>query len=251
MRGTMKTIAIYSPKGGVGKTTLAVNLAWCASQLSSRRTLLWELDPQGAAAYLLRCAPDQRERAQGLFDKSVKPETLIRRSSYERLDLLAADRSLVALDGFLRTLERRKRLARLLEGLATAYDRVILDCPPVLNELSEQIFRAADVLIIPLSPSPLAERALDNVRSHLAQSYKKHPPILPVLSMVDRRRSLHRTAMDDHPDWPVIPMASQMEQVSVRRAPLGSFDSTSPAAKAVVALWTGIERKLAERRSED
>jgi chromosome partitioning protein len=242
----MKTIAIYSPKGGVGKTTLAVNLGWCSSQLSSRQTLVWELDPQGAAAFLLRCAPDQRQRAQALFDYSVAPDSLICNTPFAALDLLPADRSLDALDGFLRALDRRKRLAKLTASLRTRYDRVILDCPPVLNEVSDQVFRAVDVLIIPLSPSPLARRALDDVRGHLARTFKKHPPILPVFTMVDRRRALHRAALEQQPDWPVIPMASQMEQVAVRRAPLGSFDRTSSAAKAVTALWSGIERKLVE-----
>lgn len=242
----MKTIAVYSPKGGVGKTTLAVNLAWCASQQSQRATLLWELDPQGAASFVLKCTPDQRERARALFDRSVSPESLIRKTAFAGLDLLVADRSLETLDGFLRTLERRKRLAKLIANLRMHYDRVILDCPPVRNVVSEQIFRAADVILVPLSPSPLAWHALEGVRSHLAQTFRKHPPILPVFSMVDRRRTLHRTVLEEQPDWPVIPMSSQMEQVAVRRAPLGSFDRTSAAAKAVAALWAGVERRLSE-----
>jgi cellulose biosynthesis protein BcsQ len=241
----MRTIAVYSVKGGVGKTTIAANLAWSSAHQSSRHTLLWDLDPQGGAGFLFGVDADARARAGRLFDKSINPASLICATVTERLDLLPADRSLRSLDGLLATLGKRKRLARLTEALAPSYDRIILDCPPVLNEISQQIFRAADVIIVPLSPSPLARRALEMIRDELAQELKTHAPILPVFSMIDRRRSLHRDACAAEPDWPVIPMASTVEQMAARRAPLGSFDRTSPAAQAFTALWTGIERKLA------
>ena len=84
---------------------------------------------------------------------------------------------------------KRKRLARLTQELALDYPRIVLDCPPVMNELSAQIIRAADLVIVPLPPSPLSARALDFVVSEIAGAGKKHPPILPVLSMLDLRRA--------------------------------------------------------------
>ena len=69
--------------------------------------------------------------------------------------------------------------------------------------------------------------------------------MLPVLSMVDRRRSLHRAAMEANPGWPVIPWSSAIEQCAVRRAPVGTFARSSPGARCIAALWQGIERKLA------
>jgi chromosome partitioning protein len=65
--------------------------------------------------------------------------------------------------------------------------------------------------------------------------------------MVDGRRSLHRAAREDHPDWPVIPMASAVEQCAVRHLAVGQFAPTSPAAKGFGQLWTSIERKLAKQ----
>jgi chromosome partitioning protein len=241
----MATIAVYSLKGGVGKTTLAVNLAWSAATVSSRRTLLWDLDPQAASSWLLGSEAQAKDNAQAIFAKDVAPEKLIARTAFERLDILAADTSLRSLDRFFFELGKRKRLAKLLAGLNKRYDRIVLDCPPGLTETSEQVMRAADLILVPVIPSPLSRRALADVVAHLDRTNGGHAPILPVFSMVDRRRALHKAATDEHPAWPTIPMASAVEQMSVRRAPVGSFAARSPAGEAFAALWTGVERKLA------
>ena len=151
------------------------------------------------------------------------------------------------LDRLFFELGKKKRLARLIEGLGKDYDRIILDCPPGLTETSEQVLRAADVIVVPVIPSPLSQRALGEVARYLMQRGDKHPPILPVYSMVDRRRSLHRKALEENPLWPVVPMASAVEQMSSRRKPLGEFAGTTPAAKEFSRLWQAIEKKLAKR----
>ncbi|MEG3178154.1 ParA family protein [Sphingomonas sp. RB3P16] len=240
----MSTIAIYSLKGGVGKTTLTVNLAWCAATLSSRRTLLWDLDPQAASSFLLSTPAARgkaRDQAQSVFAKDVEPEKLIERTTVERLDLLAADASLRGLDLLFHELDKKKRLQKLLVGLRKTYDRVLLDCPPGLTETSDQVMRAADLIVVPVIPSPLSERALAEVTKHLGSKVQ----LMPVHSMVDRRRKLHAEALARHPDRPVIPMASQVEQVTVRRAAVGSFAPRSAGAQAFAQLWQAIERRLA------
>jgi chromosome partitioning protein len=243
----MAVIAVYSLKGGVGKTTLAVNLAWSAATLSARRTLLWDLDPQGAASYLLGSEIKAKGAAQSVFTKDVPPGKLTTATMTERLDLLAADSSLRQLDHALFSLGKKKRLAKLLEGLTKSYDRVVLDCPPGLTETSEQVMRAADVIIVPVIPTPLSQRALDDVIAHLDREHKGHGPVLPVFSMVDRRRGLHRAMLEAVPQWPVIPMASAVEQMAVHRAPVGSFAARSSAGEAFASLWRGVEKKLAKR----
>ena len=85
---------------------------------------------------------------------------------------------------------------------------------------------------------------MGEVARYLVERGGAHAPILPVYSMVDRRRSLHRKALDEHPGWPAIPMASMIEQMTVRRKPLGSFAPNSPPAKDFAALWTTVERLL-------
>ena len=176
--------------------------------------------------------------------QEVEPDELVQPTAYPNLAVLPADASLRALDAALLKLGKRRRLARLIERLDKDYRRIVLDCPPVLNEVSAQIMRAADVVIVPLTPSLLSLRALDQIRADLVDNHKHHPPLLPVLSMIDRRRASHRAAIAEHPDWPVIPMASAVEQMAARQAPVGAFAPASAAAAAFARLWAGIEARL-------
>ncbi|MBY0583226.1 MAG: AAA family ATPase [Sphingomonas sp.] len=238
----MATIAIYSLKGGVGKTTLAVNLAWCAATLSSRRTLLWDLDPQAASTFLLSDRKP-KETAQSVFTKDVEPSKLVRKTSFQRLDLIGADASLRGLDILFHEIDKKKLLAKLLTSLRKEYDRIILDCPPGLTETSDQVMRAADLIVVPVIPSPLSERALEGVIERLGNK----APIMPVHAMVDRRRKLHADAIARYPDWPVIPMASVIEQMAAKRAPVGSFAARAAAAQAFAHTWQAIEKRLAAK----
>jgi chromosome partitioning protein len=240
----MTSIAIYSVKGGVGKTTLAVNLAWCASAISRRKTLLWDLDAANGSGFLLGIDPRKKRSADSIFADGSDPTKLIQPTAYSGLDLLPADESIRALDRQLDRLGKKKRLAKLTALLAKDYDRVIFDCPPVLNELSAQVIRAADLVIVPLPPSPLSARAFEVVVEEVRGQGKGHPPILPVLSMLDLRRTLHKDARAANPKWPAIPLASAVEQCAALRQPVGTFAPRSPAARAIAQLWTAIERKL-------
>jgi cellulose biosynthesis protein BcsQ len=242
----MAVIAVYSAKGGVGKTTIAANLAWCSAQVPSRCTLLWDLDPADGAGFMFALETRRKRQARSLFAGDVPPHALIQPSPYAGLDLLPSDSSLRELDGLLLRMGQRHRLATLSRQLERTYDRLILDCPPLLNELSAQVVRAATLVIVPLPPSPLAARAFDMVVEEIRRHTKRVPPILPVLSMIDRRRSLHLKAVAANPAWPVIPMVSALEQCAVQRRPVGAMAPGSAAAMALCGLWDGIERKLAQ-----
>ena len=242
----MASIAVYSVKGGVGKTTFSVNLAWCAASISRRKTLLWDLDPSNGSGFLLDIDPKKKRTAESVFSADREPSKLIQKTDYDNLELLPADESIRTLDRQFNMLGKKRRLAKITEALEKKYDRIIFDCPPVLNEVSTQVMRAADLVIVPLPPSPLSTRAFEIVVEEVRGSGKGHPPILPVLSMVDMRRSLHREAREANSKWPVVPLASAIEQCAVERKPVGAFAPRTPAARAFAQLWTAIERKLAK-----
>ena len=193
----MKVVAVYSVKGGVGKTTTAVNLAWEAAK--SYRVLLWDLDPQAASTWLLDVRPKLKGGAEALIRGKTKIGQVVRETGYANLDVLPADDSYrdleLALD---QTKHSTRRLALLLGPLARKYDVVILDCPPGESLLAHNVITAADVIVLPLQPSPLSARSLQQVRD-VVRSEKKPPRIIGFISMADRRKTGHRAAIADLP----------------------------------------------------
>ena len=242
----MATIAVYSLKGGVGKTTLATTLAWyAAAGGSARRTLLWDLDPQAAASWLLGAGGHGLNDAQSIFTRESDAAGLVRPTGIANLSILPADPSLRDLDRLFHDLDKRKRLAKLTEKLAKSWDRILLDCPPGLTDTADQALRAATLVIVPVIPSPLARRAFEDVVRHLREEHGKIAPILPVFNMVDRRRTLHLAALAEQPDWPVIPIASALETITASAPLAGPFPIHGTAGAAIAGIWRGIERRLA------
>jgi chromosome partitioning protein len=246
----VNVLAIFSIKGGVGKTAAAVNLADVAAR-SGLRVLLWDLDPQGAASFYLRVKP----RVKGGVEKLLRSRRALarglRESDQENLDLMPADFSYRHMDLALDAAGKpRRRLARLLAPVANLYDVVLLDCPPSISLASEAVFRAADALVSPVVPTPLSLRTHEQLAAHLEDLGRKAPRLLPFLSMVDLRKALHRdigsSLAAERPEFlkARIPYASTVEQMGVRRAALGAFAPRSRAALAFRELWGEIEGSL-------
>ena len=242
----MIVIATYNIKGGVGKTAAAVNLAHCASR-AGLRTLLWDLDPQGAAGFYFRVERAASDDPSRLLDKKTGLRDAIRGSSYPGLDVLPADLGYRNLDIAPDALKKpTKRLEKLLAPLAEDYDLVILDCAPHLSRLSENVFNVADWLLVPVIPTPLSVRAYAQLREFAAAEQVPLAKLLPFFSMVDRRRQLHcelvTTFAAEHPEVlrSFIPYTSLVEKMGEQRAPVQVFAASSPGARAFDALWQAL-----------
>ena len=178
--------------------------------------------------------------------RDADPSKLIRPTDIDRLDVLPSDHSLRNLDYAFHDLGKRKRLAKVAAHLEGDYDRIIIDCPPGLTDTSDQILRASDLAVVPVIPAILSRRALDEIKEHVGRKKGPKVTLAPVFSMVDRRRVLHRSALESQPGWPAIPMASAYERMSEERAPIGDFAPLLPAVEAVAEVWRRIEKELAK-----
>jgi chromosome partitioning protein len=243
-----RVVALYNIKGGVGKTSAAVNLAWLAAE-GGARTLLWDLDPQGAASYLLRIKPKVKGGARRLVGSKRDPASALKGTDHERLDLLPADFSYRNMDLELDGVKRpTKGLSRVLSPIAADYEYVFLDCPPQISLASESVFGAADVLLVPLIPSPLSLRTLDQLRDFLATEVAKPPRVLAFFSMADGRKRLHRDVIAELTHDGVlrspIPAASDVERMAVHRRVLAQTAPRGRAAQAYVALWEELRSRM-------
>jgi len=245
----MSTIlATYNVKGGVGKTSAAVNLAALAA-MDGAPTLLWDLDPQGASTYLFRVKPKIKGGGKALVRGKSDADALIKGTDVEGLDLLPADFSYrhmdLALDA---TKKPTARLARVLQPLDDEYTYTFLDCPPSVSLVSESVFEAAGVLLVPIIPATLSSRTFDQIERLLSEG---GPRVMAFFSMVDARKHLHREVMEQLRDEQpaalldtAIPMAADVERMGAQRRPVIESAPRSKAAAAYRALWEEIRSRL-------
>jgi chromosome partitioning protein len=247
----VRVIATYNIKGGVGKTSAAVNLSALAAR-DGLRTLLWDLDPQGAASFLLRVRPKVRGGGRGLVRGRSDVADLLRGTDVEGLDLLPADFSYRHMDLALDAAGKpARRLRRVLAPLTGHYDLAVLDCPPSISLVSESVFEAADALLVPLIPSMLTLRTFEQLATFVDAEVRRRPDILAFFSMVDRRKRLHREVVETLPDGrtdiaaAAIPAATEVEVMGIERSPLVVHAPRSRAALAYAALWAEVRDRLA------
>ena len=244
----MKTLATYNIKGGVGKTASAVNLAYLAAR-DGLRTLLWDLDAQGAASYLLRVRPRVKGGGKALVRGKRSLEEAVKVTEFDGLDLVPADFTYRNLDLVLgETKKPTQRISRLLGPMADNYDLAVLDCPPGISLVSENVVHAADILLVPLIPTTLSVRTLEQLTEFVGEL--DHPPtLIPFFTMVDGRKRLHREVIDDlraHRDdlaTTVVPALSLVEQMAVHRAPLPVFAPRSRVTRSYEDLWAEVSAR--------
>jgi len=241
----MRVIALYSIKGGVGKTAAAVNLAWQSARHGCR-TLLWDLDPQGAASWYFRIRPHLKGGVETVLKKRITAG--VKATDYPGLDLLPADFTYRNLDLLLdQQKHRRRSLARVTDRFVGDYDCIFLDCAPSISLVSENVFRSADLLLSPVIPSTLSVRTLEQLVAFLRESDLDALRLLNFFSMVDRRRKMHRELMrtlsQHRADMleTAIPYSSVVERMGTERRPVGEYANKSAAAIAYRKLWEEID----------
>ncbi|MEI6207863.1 MAG: AAA family ATPase [Desulfuromonadales bacterium] len=241
----MKVIAIYNIKGGVGKTAACVNLAYSCAR-SGERTLLWDLDAQGAASYYFNVKPVVKGGTKKLF-KTKTIGDLVKETDIDCLDLLPADFSYRHMDLFLDGEKKpKKRMSEFLGRFTRDYDVLFLDCPPSFSLVSENVFNSADVMLVPVIPTTLSLRTYEQILEYVGKHKKLSLKLMPFFSMVDKRKKLHTEIMAGGRNdisgllSTSIPYLSVVENMGIHRAPIGVFAPRSEAASLFDALWTEV-----------
>lgn len=246
----MSIIASYSSKGGVGKTAASVNLAY-ASALAGYRTLLIDLDQQGAASFYFRVRPPKQLKAKRIISDEKSARKSIRETDFEKLHILPAHQSYRNFDALLDSMKRSsKRLADMLEELAGEYDRILLDCPPTLSHVAENVFRAADTIVVPIIPTTLSIRTYEQIKKFFEESGYKRKKLRPFFSMVDARKRIHKDSMaelrmtEKRVMENYIPFSAEVEAMGTHREPVLSFSPGHPASQAFAKLWRELDSSL-------
>jgi len=246
----LKVLSIYNIKGGVGKTAASVNLSYLASQ-AGRRTLLCDFDPQGASSYYLRIQADNKMKPKKLLKGGNFAQKQIRESDFPGLDLLPAHLTYRNFDLLLDKQKRsQKRLREFLMCFAEDYDLVVIDAPPNITLLSENIFYASELVLIPIIPTSLSLMTYEQIKEFFRKEKIPFDRTRAFFSMYEKRKRLHNesveslSASDPHILPMKIPMASIVERMGVEREPLPAYAPSSPAAQAYAELWEAASQLL-------
>jgi len=248
----MAIIAVYNIKGGVGKTATSVNLSYM-SALTGNNTLLCDLDPQGSSSYYFRVKSKKKFSADRFLEGGSKLERSIRGTDYDCLDILPADFSYRNLDITLDHMKKsQRRLKQVLTPLTEEYRHIFLDCPPNITLLSENIFYAADILLIPFIPTTLSMLSFTKLLDFFKESNIDRNKLYVVFSMVEQKKKIHQDMMrhfegKKHILNAYVPYVTDIEKMGLYRQPVPAHLPDSKAGQAYAELWQEIEEKLLNR----
>ena len=243
----MTTIALYNLKGGVGKTASCVNLAYLAAA-DGHKTLLWDVDQQGSASFYYKIK--KHNTVKNIFEKNTAIENSIQQTSFEMLDVLAADNSSTGLDALNDEMQNGKnKIKQTLKQLNKEYEFVFLDCPPGFTALSKNIIDAVDIVLMPVIPTTLSVRTYNMVKQYMKENDLDLQKLICFFTMADMRKTLHNevieTLVKDKKFFSsYIPYLSDVEKMGINQAPIMEYANSSYAAKCYRDLWAEIKEGI-------
>ncbi len=242
----MTVFALYNLKGGVGKTAAAINLAYLAAA-DGYKTLVWDLDPQGSSSFYLKVQANNKNVTKKLFADELDIKDAVQDSAFENLWIIPADISARNIDTFLSDLKHSKRKLKSLLTNLKEYDIVILDCPPGISLLHENIFNAADYILMPNIPTTLSINSFEMVSAYFDDNGLDKSKLKCFFSMVDHRKNLHHEVMQQFYRDKLffknyIPYLSDVEKMGINQQPLFEYANSSYAAQCYRDLWHEVKK---------
>ncbi|HLP14250.1 MAG TPA: AAA family ATPase [Flavobacteriales bacterium] len=245
----MKIISVFNIKGGVGKTATTVNLAYLASKEKGSKVLLADLDPQGASSFYFKIEVNNPGKKLVKGNKTVTD--LIVESGYPNLDLLPADNDYRKIDFYLKELKGKSRwLSTFFKPVGKDYDYVIVDCPPNISLMSENILKNSDLILVPVVPTTLSVRTFEQLMDFCRDEGIDKKKVLPFFSMYERRKNLHNETIEEFSNKyknavdVAIPYISEIERMGVYKAPYVSIHPDNDIAYLYKQLWKSVKKKL-------
>ncbi len=242
----MTVFALYNLKGGVGKTAAAINLAYLAAA-DGYKTLVWDLDPQGSSSYYLNVKSNNKNETKKVFEEELAVKDVVQGSLFENLWVIPADISARHTDALLSGHKHSKKKLKSLLGGLKGFDIVILDCPPGISLLHENIFNAADWILMPNIPTTLSINSFGTVNEYFENNDLDKSKLKCFFSMVDHRKNLHHEVMQHFYKDKIffknyIPYLSDVEKMGINQQPLFEYANGSYAAQCFRDLWHEVKK---------
>ncbi|HEX6913413.1 MAG TPA: AAA family ATPase [Longimicrobium sp.] len=259
-----RIIAIANQKGGVGKTTTAINLGACLA-VAEKKTLVIDMDPQGNATSGLGIDKEEVERSiyDVLIDGMPLADAIIPTVHFPYLDVLPATRDLVGAEVELVNRRNRENILRdAIEAIRGRYEYVLIDCPPSLGLITLNTLAAADSVLIPIQCEFYALEGLSQLLNTVTIVQKNLNPRLQIegvlLTMYDGRLNLSRQVAEEAKEYfgpkvyrTTIPRNVRIAEAPSFGKPIVLYDVVSVGAKSYLSLAKEVIARKGSRKGDD